>query len=1080
MKGQISRDSFRPRQRYSGVFQTQGAMVTDADLSEKSRIAQDRTDKLGDDAIHDGVPETGGAVGITAGDLPELREGVVYADGVRGLLRANDPSNLSGPLDLFTDQADLPQGPALPMARQIIYADLWERPVFALEDAYLADAGLHGAETAFRTRTMTQLKAIELPDSQGDDTDLTAAAVEAAIAGVPKIGTAELALSAHSPETLIDECDPCAEVVSATQAISNALWRLEVIAVAGPPESPTELTLAWSIENGSAIAPADVEHEAFERANKVYEFFSVTTESHRGVFADPADACRPTFVDDLATTPTPATDHGGGAWPFVRRWDGTAVVDLGTGNATPLGGGFTLNVNSDQIELMVDAFTATLDLAGATVVAGDYWLVELRSFAAEADRIRLVQATPIGIEHHYCTLFATRDQAVLPLHDSQVRKLSFPTLADLPASHVGFDNHCPKLYNNAENVQEALDELCSISADDIAFDPQTCPELYHGADNVQDALASLCDADFSNNHLPPELYDWGVVCGIVPSRPASEFSPTVSLSPGSFLDRAGRFAQFAGGNFDLSKLPKNQIYFTDEALRIAILKAEVCLALAVDDTGKVSLYLVPKSLAFGPPDPSFPERVRACVSAKKPIAITDHIEALDSKDRAVAGKMAVVVNKRSSFSGSARLTQDEAIRAQAFNQTMFDEFTAVATAEELAMLQADWLAIAEEIQIDGVQGETQDVRRMQLHSRQLAAVLERDHDRLQRCICDLLFPRCPPALGEPPFFVPVACLRGRYDTQDLLISEICGYRCRKQAMTWRSVQYFLGEWRDLFGGILAGLCCGQQGDGTKPGARPDFAYQPEQMNTLDIGKFFESYGLRESFSGPPPRTPSDYQTEVQVDQLSPDEAKRALAGNGVEVIEEIDLDDPDAFQRIEDKTLAVDAAERLGDDGRIRPGDKVALLKQDGVARDYILLEHGAGKYLFEPEAASGTAAPLNTEEVERLENLVQSAESTSASLGELENQRQSLADEVGQLQAEIDSLSAQRQGLVESLRKNQPTLTITTDRGLMDKLAVNGISFVGEVTKEALDPMVAEKTITRTQADTLEQKAQEFIQKQL
>ena len=60
MKAQISRESHRPSKRYSGVYHIQGAMVTDADLDERSVITRERTDNLGDDTIRDGVPEIGG------------------------------------------------------------------------------------------------------------------------------------------------------------------------------------------------------------------------------------------------------------------------------------------------------------------------------------------------------------------------------------------------------------------------------------------------------------------------------------------------------------------------------------------------------------------------------------------------------------------------------------------------------------------------------------------------------------------------------------------------------------------------------------------------------------------------------------------------------------------------------------------------------------------------------------------------------------------------------------------------------------------------------------------------------------
>jgi Family of unknown function (DUF6519) len=482
MKGQISRDSHRPDRRFSGVYHVQGAMVTDADLDECTDLAKDRTDALGNDAIRDGVPAIGGAV-VISGSGVALGEGVVYADGVRGVLAAAGATS-GGPLGIFGQQADLPLGPALPAAPRIIYADVWERPVFALEDPYLADPGLHGAETTYRSRTMTQIKAAPLA---------AAAAIEQGSGDFPQIGDAVLAVTPRDSQSTIDECDPCAEVVAAEQTIANALFRLEVVRVEGKPSAPSQVHLAWSAENGAAIAPAGVSPEEFERAGAAYEFFSEITESYMGAFADPADLRHSTFVDDLEATPNPPQDHDGSDWPFVRRWDGHGIVDLTTGTvAATLGSGFTLGFDGTTVTLGLDTFDAKLTLAGHRVLRGDYWLVELRTFADPASRVRLVQATPVGILHHYCLLVRTRRGVIEPLTDAERRKLSLPPLSDLPASHVGFVNTCPKLYGDAENVQDALDELCAISAEDVGFDPSNCPSLYDEAKTVQEALDRLC------------------------------------------------------------------------------------------------------------------------------------------------------------------------------------------------------------------------------------------------------------------------------------------------------------------------------------------------------------------------------------------------------------------------------------------------------------------------------------------------------------------------------------------------------------------------------------------------------------
>ena len=376
MKSLISRESYRPEKRYSGVYHVQGSMVTDADLDERSRITQDRTDNLGNDTIKDGVPNTGGAVAIGAGGALSLQEGVIYADGVRGILTATPGANLNTPLALFSHQADFPQSPALPNnAEQIIYADIWERPVYPLEDSYLADAGLHGAITAFRTRTMTQVKAAPLtalPD------------IENGTGTFPQIGTGKLAVTPLNAVILADECDPCADVCQCRTENCQCVVAIRSHRCHRHTGGPwVKSPLLGQSKNAAAIGTADVSHEHFERTGKVYEFFSEITESHLGVFAKATNAKRSAFVDDMSVPPTPATDHNGQPWPFVRRWDGQAVLNTSTAQVTSKkGSGFEISISGKIVTLRVDAFEVTVDLSGAAVMAGDYWLVELRRFAA--------------------------------------------------------------------------------------------------------------------------------------------------------------------------------------------------------------------------------------------------------------------------------------------------------------------------------------------------------------------------------------------------------------------------------------------------------------------------------------------------------------------------------------------------------------------------------------------------------------------------------------------------------------------------------------------------------------------------
>ena len=59
MKTEISRDSHQPEKRYSGVYQQQGRMLTDADWNELVEILKDRLN----DALKDVVGSKEGSIG---------------------------------------------------------------------------------------------------------------------------------------------------------------------------------------------------------------------------------------------------------------------------------------------------------------------------------------------------------------------------------------------------------------------------------------------------------------------------------------------------------------------------------------------------------------------------------------------------------------------------------------------------------------------------------------------------------------------------------------------------------------------------------------------------------------------------------------------------------------------------------------------------------------------------------------------------------------------------------------------------------------------------------------------------------
>jgi hypothetical protein len=1070
MKGRFTRLNDPFADRYSGVFHNEGQMVTATDLNDHGLIAAARVDALGDNAIKDGVPSVDGAIAIASHGRLSLRQGIIYADGVRGMLLASAP--FSGPMGLFTQQADLPLGPALPATSpQVIYADIWTRDVFPLEERHLADPGLHGAETSFRGRTMTQIKAAPA-NAQPE--------IEAGTLRFPRIGNAVLDVQPRSAAAQIDECDPCADVVAVEQKIANALFRIEVVHVEGPANAPQKIALAWSMENASALVPAAAKTDLL-RAGAVYQYCSKITETRRGVFANWQDAKQSAFVDDLTITPSPATDHDGGNWSFARRWDGYALLNLAAGSVgQTLGSGFTIAFAAGKIALTVDVLDATLAFAGKSFVAGDYWLTELRTFAAAADKVRLIRPTPSGILHHYCVLFMTNAAgAPVALTDAERRKLSFPTLSNVPADHVGLINNCRKLYGTAENVQQALDNLCSIAANDIAFTDNctklysgaanvqqaldnlcgiaaddiaftdNCAKLYSGATNVQQALNNLCgitarditftdscdfftgvtdvagalhklcDTDFSNARDYRLLFDWGVLCGLK----VRALGPTkIQIESGSFLDRAGRVGEFRGRNVDPNDTADVTIHESlakpPTALAEAFLKDEVCLAVARAGAARdqTNLYLVRKSDAFGPSDTGYLEAVQACVSQFRIFDYEKMIaEESSASTKSAIAMMTTTAQNWNVLSKSVAMDQTLTEEARKFNNRMRDRFNSVAAKEDVARLDANLTALA------GRYGVVLDDKaRSRYLTEQYTLIVQTEAERRQQCLCELFPPPCPPPAGDPPYLVPIACVKGSSDGGKIIVREICLFGCRKQAITWRSANYWLSAYRSIGETWLHRLCCPPKTTADVPAGATyggTFGkYVGETFTTVT-----EMSWLGDYVRGNVPLRGD--QPLVGVTGLTAKDAGAALSKAGFTVAETIDTSNAAALKQF---LVAGEATLNINDPAAAKPGDEVVMLTEGGNAIGYALKTRSV------PGAAPLAVTAQLTSMTEQLTTLRIALAAVTA-----ENQRTS---------SDLAAAKVEFATLTRTLRAERPVTALAVAPALSVKLIEAGINTLADM----------------------------------
>jgi hypothetical protein len=520
MKTQISKESHQPTKRYSGVYQQQGRMLTDADWGELMELVKQRLNDALHDVIDTGAPRKRG-VKISKDENGSLQiEGThLYADGVKAIVAPKDgsPGDTPFPCD---KQADFPDPPPLPSPSPgpapgiCIYGDVWDRPVIALEDEQLLDPALHGADTCTRTQTMAQIKwcpADKKPESPEDN---------------PQKGNAQVTVSLHRKLAEKDPCDPCADVVAPEARIGNYLFRVEVHDVKGSADAPNEVTLKWSSENGAEQHAVDAVPDDFKKGDWIWEFHDLTSEKHLGVHL--VDGFIPRR-GELVTIfpPKPAEDDTVKGYPFVRRWDGyirlerkadgsyAPVTDAGgeiigrdktaqlSESADPADKSHGAVLPGEAFKVNLESLTLTVELKGKTVVAGDYWLAVVRESIHVVGTTVLEAAEPLGILHHYIKLAELKDDGTLVEWEEgspEWRRLNFPPLTDVVAGDVGYTTECDSgLFTDShDTVKKALDQICKIGAEHVAFKKPCDKSLYEGVlpesiDTVAKAMALLCD-----------------------------------------------------------------------------------------------------------------------------------------------------------------------------------------------------------------------------------------------------------------------------------------------------------------------------------------------------------------------------------------------------------------------------------------------------------------------------------------------------------------------------------------------------------------------------------------------------------
>lgn len=461
MKGDFSRRSFDRRKHYRSVLQQQGRVQLDADWNEQAAIIGYRTET----GTIDNIGGCGGPEGNAGFKLvnrgPEfalpgggIRPGEAVLPGKEGgnpsggavILGAekklSKKAAMEGPTEIpaggksssgviitagryyvdgmlienehdvaITAQPDLPHSNSNPFSEQgryLVYLDVWERHITALDDPAIREVALGGPDTTTRSKTVWQVK------TKWIDAELTGGCKD--IPGYGDVIRTPTGLMSAREKPGVSTTDPCSIPPGAGfRGLENQLYRVEVH-IGG---DRTLATYKWSRDNGSVVTTIEkiadrkitvdslgpdamlgfAPEQWVELSDDTLELQGLPGQLLQIESIDPG--LRIITLKSVAT-PLDATNTLDGInaalRPKLRRWDGTGVMNAAAGYVDL----------EDGIQV---AFT------NGDYRSGDYWLIPARTaMGAEGGHIEWLhtgnvwqERAPFGIKHHYCRIAVVKN-----------------------------------------------------------------------------------------------------------------------------------------------------------------------------------------------------------------------------------------------------------------------------------------------------------------------------------------------------------------------------------------------------------------------------------------------------------------------------------------------------------------------------------------------------------------------------------------------------------------------------------------------------------------------------------------------
>lgn len=419
MKGDFTRDTFDPARHFRRVLMQQGRVQLDADWNEQTSIllhylqtlaadilgphrgpaVVDGVDSMGFELITQGTPDAEKKLKAMEPDerrLKALIEGIKNSDAVIGVGRYYVHGILveNHRALLFTEQPGYPFADDTELSdlqdkELLAYLDVWERHITHVQDDFIREVALGGADTCSRTQVVWQVKAL----LRGAEKNFGCEALGSLLA---RTRLPQLRARAQRGSATPELCSVAPE--SQYRGLENQLYRVEVheveIETKGNKKVVQSATFKWSRENGSVVFPlvsltgatavvanlgrdqctqlkagdwvevCDDELALRERSGPLAQVEAVDREELKVTLKWPAGVADPPSYEAGATP----SKH-----PLLRRWDHDGELSAYHG-ALPIVASPLADEGWIDLEDGVQVWFAE----GGDYRPGDYWLIPAR------------------------------------------------------------------------------------------------------------------------------------------------------------------------------------------------------------------------------------------------------------------------------------------------------------------------------------------------------------------------------------------------------------------------------------------------------------------------------------------------------------------------------------------------------------------------------------------------------------------------------------------------------------------------------------------------------------------------------